>query len=103
MKEIDLDYETAKRIKYLAKKYGSLIPTREGYQEMNHFLEYGEWEMAYEILILELMEEHVKIEEVDVKEMLNVAIACGLRENGGIADFYVFDKLKTWLETNHLT
>ena len=69
----------------------------EDYCEAKHFLDHGEWEMAFEIILVGAIEKDIHLSTSQSEELLLLAEESGIRDNGGIFDYDIFEKMTKWL------
>lgn len=83
------------------KECADVLPT-EALKEVRHFLEHGEFEMAFEGLVLELIENDATPAGFSASKWMSVAEALGLRtESVFVGDFW--DRLGAWAEDREAT
>ena len=83
------------KIQNWLKRFASLLPEDEERDAWQLF-EHDEWEMAFERLLIALMESTESISIADLDELEQIAVACKLKRDGGIADYYVFQNFERW-------
>jgi len=83
------------KIQKWLKRFASLLPEDEE-RDALHLFEHDEWEMAFERLLIALIESSESFSSADLDELEQIAIACNLKRDGGIADYYVFRRFEHW-------
>ena len=73
----------------------SLDDISEAKYQFNH----DEWEMAFEILLIGIIDSEISIPEEKQNELEEIAIYCKLKDQGGIIDYYIWDKFQNWLKS----
>ncbi|WP_298867888.1 hypothetical protein [uncultured Gimesia sp.] len=64
--------------------------------EVDHYLEHGEPEMAFEGLLIELTKSNLDPTPYNTKQWEHTAKACGLLSEGGIFDYEIWSKFCSW-------
>ncbi len=71
--------------------------SKEATDAIEHYLNHGEPEMAFEGLVLEM----IRVREYSMStrsiDWLGLARECGLEKSGGVFEYEVFEKLCSWV------
>ncbi|MEQ6970951.1 hypothetical protein [Pectobacterium polaris] len=88
--------EVKKSISKLIDIYGKDLD-EETINSVNHFLEHGEYEMAYEGMFIDLMSIGFNSDDIDVLHYIEIGIRLGLNE-WSVFDFNFWNKLNSYLK-----
>ncbi|WP_420064893.1 hypothetical protein [Pectobacterium colocasium] len=87
--------EVKNSISKLIDIYGKDLD-EETINSVNHFLEHGEYEMAYEGVFIDLMSIGFKPDDIDASYYIGIGIGLGLNK-GSVFDFDFWNKLNAYL------
>ncbi|KHS62171.1 hypothetical protein QT13_21035 [Pectobacterium brasiliense] len=90
--------EVKNSISKLIDLYGKNLD-EEIINSVNHFLEYGEYEMAYEGMFIDLMSIDFSPDDIDVSHYIKICIRLGLNEES-MFYFDFWNKLNSYLKTS---
>lgn len=68
----------------------------EDFLEAKHFFDHDEWEIAFEILLVWIIERNVEYEKETLFELEKIAKFCQLDVNGGHSDYYIWQKFQNY-------
>lgn len=85
------------KIGVLLARFENKIPL-EDISEAKNLFEHDEWEMAFEILLIGLIGSEIVISDDEKSELEELAIDCNLKDEGGVSDYYIWDKFLKWTE-----
>jgi hypothetical protein len=86
----------------LIKKIGNWFKKLDGQISFEDISEakklYGhdEWEMAFEIMLIGIINSEIAISDNEKDELKEIAIQCEFREEGGVSDYHIWDKFQKW-------
>ena len=87
--------EPREQVEEMFLRFSDAIPS-ENKKELTHFLEHDEFEMAFEGLLIELLNAPALATREDLDRLLKLAVELNLspEDNGGVWDYHIVDKLK---------
>jgi hypothetical protein len=91
-----MDRENIKKLYKYIKKFKDNI-TNEAYTEICHYFEHGEYEMAFEGLIIELILKNNDFRDFEKLELRTLGVQFELNKNS-VFDFDIWNKFIIWLD-----